>query len=406
MNPEGRGKITSEIMSGLLILVIFAAPFSIAISQSAMALAILFRIVQFLMGKQLSLTGLEVPLFLWLGWILVTLPAATDPMESLHHLKRWWLIPAIWLFAEAAGEMLLRRFAMPALAIGLAGVAVYGAMQSFGMLEIAENFQRMRKLPLTTNPMTAGAIMMMGSLTLLSFLMRPKRDWRTALTALAFVLSFWVLILIQCRSCWMGFLGGVFVLFLLRRPKLAALLPMVLFLALVFAPSQYRERFTSAFRPGKEYRSNWQRVYMWKTGWRILQDHPVIGIGDRDLRAFYERYTPEEDRAKVIVYGHLHSNLVMFAVLWGVPGLALGFMFLLSIPMLQWKRWRALKAIGGRGPPQAEPWILAGISVWASFMIAGMFEWYFGDAEVILLLWTITGLSLGIIKDHHAPSND
>ncbi len=406
MNPEGRGKITSGIMGGLLILVIFAAPFSIALSQSALALAILLRATQLVMGRRLTLTGLEAPLFLWLGWILVTLPAATDPVESLQHLKRWWLIPAVWLFVETARDRLLRKFAMPALALGLTGVAIYGAMQSFGMVEIAENFQRMKKLPLTTNPMTAGAIMMMGSLTLLSFLMRMERSWRTLLTAIAFALSFWVLILIQCRSCWMGFLGGVFLLLLLRRPRLAPLLPLALILALLFAPPQYRERFTSAFRPGKEYRSNWQRVYMWKTGWCILKDHPVIGIGDRDLRAFYERYTPEEDRDKVIVYGHLHSNLVMFAVLWGVPGLALGFMFLLSIPMLQWKRWRALKAAGGRGPPEAEAWILAGISVWTSFMIAGMFEWYFGDAEVILLLWAITGLSLGIIKDSHAPSSD
>jgi len=405
MNLEGRGKITSGILSGLLILVIFAAPFSIAISQSALALVILLRATQLFAGKRLSLTGLEVPLLLWLGWIIVTLPAATDPVESLHHLKRWWLIPAVWLFAESARENILHRFAMPALAIGMAGVAVYGALQSFGVLEIAENFQRMKKLPLTTNPMTAGAIMMMGSLTLLSFLMRPQRNWRTVLTALSFALSFWVLILIQCRSCWMGFLGGVFLLLLLRRPKLAALLPLALILALVFAPPQYRERFTSAFRPGTEYHSNWQRIYMWKTGWRILKDHPVIGIGDRDLRAFYERYTPEEDRDNVVVYGHLHSNLVMFAVLWGVPGLVLGFMFLLSIPMLQWKRWRALKTAGGRGPPEAEAWIIAGISVWASFMIAGMFEWYFGDAEVILLLWAITGLSLGVLKDTHASSS-
>ena len=39
--------------------------------------------------------------------------------------------------------------------------------------------------------------------------------------------------------------------------------------ATVLGPERYRERFTSAFGRGDEYKSNWQRRYMWKTGWQI-----------------------------------------------------------------------------------------------------------------------------------------
>ncbi len=406
MESKGRGGITDGILGGLLVVVMLAAPFSVAISQTALGAAILLRVAMLFAGRKLALTGLEAALLLWLGWILVTLPAATDPVESVRHLKRWWLIPAVWLFAETALDSRWRRFFVPALALGLAGVSVYGLLQAFEVLEIAENFKRMGKLPLTTNPMTAGAIMMMGSLTLFAFLMTFPRGPRGLFLALAFGLSFWVLILIQCRSCWMGFLAGLFVLFLLRRPRLAMILPVLLLVALLLAPPQYRERFTSVFRPGKEYASNWQRLYMWKTGWRILKDHPITGIGDRDLRTFYEAYTPEEDREHVIVYGHFHSNPVMFAVLWGVPGLALALVFLASIPWIQWRRLRALGRLGERAPPEQRAWVLAGLSVWTAFMVAGLFEWYFGDAEVILLFWTLLGLSLSPLKEPDEAGQD
>jgi O-antigen ligase len=405
MNREGRGGITGEILTGFLLLVAFAAPFSIAISQMALAGAILLRLAGFFRTPRLPRLGLEIPLLLWLGWILLILPAATDPGASVLHLKRWWLIPALWLIAEAASKDRARKLFFYALALGMSGVAIYGILQGFGIIDIAQEFRDMRKLPLTTNPMTAGGIMMIGSLTLLAFLERRQNHWRTIFLALAFLLSLWTLLFIQSRACWLGFLGGAFVLLLLRKPRLAWAIPVILALALVFGPAEYRSRFTSAFKPGVEYRSNWQRIHMWKTAWLILKDHPLIGIGDRDLGEFYKQYTAEENRENVVTYRHMHSNPVMFAVLWGVPGLAFALVFLFMIPLLQWRRFRALKTAGDRAPPDLLAWTTAGIAVWTGFMIAGLFEWYFGDAEVILLVWIIIGLSLTPWEKLHENSH-
>ena len=46
-------------------------------------------------------------------------------------------------------------------------------------------------------------------------------------------------------------------------------------------------------------------------------------------------------------------------------------------------------------PHRRTGWVLAAIGVWWAFVIAGMFEWYFGDAEVALLTWLVCGLGLG-----------
>jgi len=403
MEPRGQGVIADEILRGLLLLVMLSAPFSIAVSQTALGAAILLRLGLFVAGRGLRRTGLEIPLSLWLAWILVTLPAASDPAESIHHLRRWWLLPALWLFAETKTRQ--RRGLFFALALGMSGVATYGLLQGWGLVPVASEFVQMGKIPLSTNPMTAGAMMMIGALCALAFLLSVGDRRILAAAAITLPLTLWALLLVQSRAGWLGFLIGAFLLLLLRRPRWAWLLPLLLSLGLLFGPPRYRARFLSAFGPGKQYRSNWQRLYMWKTGWRILKEHPLTGLGDRDLRRVYKSHTPPEDRDKVVIYGHFHSDPVMFAVLWGAPGLALALAFLIWIPALQAGRLRRRSSSLGRGPPESEAWTRAGLAAWTGFMVAGMFEWYFGDAEVILLIWILTGLSLaggGEYEEHPA----
>jgi hypothetical protein len=61
------------------------------------------------------------------------------------------------------------------------------------------------------------------------------------------------------------------------------------------------------------------------------------------------------------------------------------------------KRWRDLRRRpGGLGhAPVRAGWVLAGIGVWVSFYIAGFTEWYFGDAESMLIYLAIIGCALG-----------
>ena len=40
-------------------------------------------------------------------------------------------------------------------------------------------------------------------------------------------------------------------------------------------------------------------------------------------------------------------------------------------------------------------WVLAAVGVWISFFIAGITEWYFGDAESMLIYLAIIGCALG-----------
>ena len=165
----------------------------------------------------------------------------------------------------------------------------------------------------------------------------------------------------------LGLLAGLLLLFLYRRPRWTPGLVLLIVAAVMLGPPQYRGRLLSVFQQDQAHRSNLQRVHQWKTAWRILGDRPLTGIGDRDLREIYRAYTPPKDRGKVKVFGHLHSNPVMWAVLWGVPGLGLALLFLGAIPVLQLRRLRAWRAARLRAPPAAEAWALAGLAAWTGF---------------------------------------
>jgi O-antigen ligase len=140
-----------------------------------------------------------------------------------------------------------------------------------------------------------------------------------------------------------------------------------------------------------------QRLEMWRGGLELIKAHPLTGVGDRDLlRVMSDYYTSSDGR----YFGHLHSNPVNMAAIWGIPGLILGQGFLFAGLWFLSKRWRTLRL---RPEPQkrpaAEAWALGAIGVWLGFYIAGLTEWYFGDAESMLIYLAVLGCALGPVND-------
>ncbi len=85
------------------------------------------------------------------------------------------------------------------------------------------------------------------------------------------------------------------------------------------------------------------------------------------------------------------------AVIWGIPGFVLAQIFMFVPLVLLVKRWRSLVAAPG-GPggfPALAGWTLGAVGAWAGLFVAGFTEWYFGDAETMVLFLAIMGMGLG-----------
>ncbi len=157
----------------------------------------------------------------------------------------------------------------------------------------------------------------------------------------------------------------------------------------LFAASVKRNRFATIFDPYHE--TNYERLNIWRIGFKIFSDHPLFGVGDIDLQRVYERY---KDYFLKENFGHMHNNYVHFLVILGVFGFAAAMFLLLKVLQLHIKIYNAVK-----NEPLISSFALGSLSAFVGFLFSGLGEWNFGDQEIITLVWFTLGLNIAFYKN-------
>jgi hypothetical protein len=91
------------------------------------------------------------------------------------------------------------------------------------------------------------------------------------------------------------------------------------------------------------------RLDIWRTGWRVIQAHPLFGVGVRGFRYAYPKYAPANDHFLVAEncgdgVGACHAHQIVVEVL-AETGIAGGLLWLAGLG-LAWRGWRRAGAIG------------------------------------------------------------
>jgi O-antigen ligase len=263
-----------------------------------------------------------------------------------------------------------------------------------------------------SNPMTSGAVMMMVVLVAGGFLLvrglAGRRKLAVGAVTLLLLLTF---VMTMTRSAFLGFFAGVGLMLLMVRPRTfgvffaAALLLGVV--VLTTGESWLSDRMWSRLDP--EYvlqgENTTTRLEMWRGGWEMVKARPLTGVGDRGLEVISREYYTADSG---LYFGHMHNNFVHMAVIWGVPGLLLGTVFLFAPLGLLVRRWVRLvrEPDPERAPPALRAWTLGMAGAWLGFIVAGLTEWYVGDAETMLLALALLGIALGPLPSETHPAED
>ncbi len=129
------------------------------------------------------------------------------------------------------------------------------------------------------------------------------------------------------------------------------------------------------------------RLTLWRAGWRMVQAHPLLGVGPDNFRLVYGRYAgvAEWDRA-------IHANSIY--VEWLADTGVLGFgAFLLSLGCLGWHVGRGLRRVN-RLASRERGWLLAGSAVLVVWFVHGVLDSFYEFLPTLIPFWMVVGLSV------------
>lgn len=372
----------STLSRASFVLLIMTLPWSIAPMSIAAVLCAALTVLLWIRspGARWIRSPVDIPALIWLLALVLSALFAQDPPASLLRLGKG-LLPA--LVPLAAFHAVNRRDGERALGSLLLSSAAASAFGTFFFVARGASFAARARGP-SGHYMTFGGQLLLlvtvaAGVALLA--RRPRWRWSASAVGLAGAVA---LAATYTRSAWLGLAAALAVLLSAARPRWIPAFAVALLAVYALAPGDYRMRLHSAFDP--HHPMNLERTYMWEAGWRMFQDHPWTGVGLQDLRPLYDRYRQPQAREHP---GHLHSVPAQIAASMGIVGLAAFVLLYVSL----------FRAAGSgllvmlRTPDLSAGLRLGVTAALTGFLVAGLFEWNFGDEELLYLLFVLVGMA-------------
>jgi O-antigen ligase len=216
---------------------------------------------------------------------------------------------------------------------------------------------------------------------------RRERMWAALVIpalAVAIAVSF-------TRSAMVGVLAAAAVLFALRDFRLFAVIPVVFAIFIAAAPGKVYQRAVSIFDLNDP--TNRDRVAMIHEGERMIRAHPLTGVGPNMVQPLYAAYRGPD--AVQQINPHLHNVPLQIAAERGLPALGVWIWFVLMVIRDAWRRFRTSE---NRFLPAAA------LASMTALLTAGLFEYNFGDSEVLMLVLIVITLPAAADRVLHPGS--
>lgn len=378
-----------------------SAPLSISGMQIGMGALGVLALVGIPLGwRVVRRTPLDGVLALFFGVCALSTLASGHPLEAAGWPRPLWLLSSYFVVSWWVRDRdHARRLAwLVVLAGGVAGA--YGVLQHFTGVDWyrAALGRRTRVKPRVPGAEGFAVVGFFRNYLTYAHAMIFPLAWAGAfalrgavLAALSAALLTLAVVFSTARGVWLGGVGGAVLLALLTRGRrglaLLGIGVVVAAIAVGVSPG-LRAQAAPVFTLGGV---NAGRAAIYRANLDIIDEHPVLGLGfgryKTAARPYYDRY-PAADRRS-----HAHSNMLHIAAEAGLLGLA-AFCLLFAVILR-----RGFEAV--RAAPDAGQWATAA-GAWvgvATFCLAGLTQYNFGDAEVVMSMWLATALLMRCADD-------
>jgi hypothetical protein len=418
---------------------IFAAQVLLAGAAAVLGTRLLLR------RAKLPRTALDGPVLAFCVWTLLSASFSPDPVDSHENAKKLVLFLVLYLAVEAlaepasreavldaatlsglvlAGGTLLQYYllgfdtlenrprsflghymtasglSMSVLVLGAARLALRpGPRPAIGLRHLAPLgwiglalaalalLQKTRVFALEGERLLVAGLAVAAATAALVPARRLAPGASVALSMATLVVSAWALVLSRTRGAWLGALAGLAVVAVMRAPRTLWLLAAAVVGLLLLRPAPIMERLTVSDASSRD------RYYMWQAGIDMILEKPIFGQGPGQVERVYPGYRwPDAPNPQA---PHLHDNAVQIAAELGLPGLVFWI-------------WMMAAAMGeayrlARHGPEREAGTAA-LGVLTALMVAGAFEYNFGDSEVLMFVLIVAALPYAVARGRAATA--
>lgn len=351
-----------------------AVQFSIAIGQILLAIALICWIsVLVVRHERFDAPSFFWPLLVYAAATLVSAAFSSDPRVSLIDCKQlvlFLIVPVVYRFVGGTRGQTLTTVVLSCAAVSAAiGIVQYGIL----------HYDQLMQRPQGTlgHWMTYSGLLMIAIGLAIARLLFGKSDrtWAAlVLPALAVAVA-----LTSTRGAWVGVCAAAALLFALKDFRLFSILPVAAAIFFALAPTSITHRFVSIFDSRDPTKLD--RFAMLHEGERMIAAHPITGVGPNMVERRYAEYRGPD--AVNQINPHLHNNPLQIAAERGLPALAIWLWFIVALTRDLWRRFNA-------GPQRFLA--AAALSAVVALLTAGLFEYNFGDSEVLMLFLIVVTL--------------
>jgi O-antigen ligase len=363
---ETAGYLTLTACLGIVLFTIFGA--NLLVIPGLLWLVIAIR-----EGRRPDVPPFFVPLMVLAAWTLVSCAFSLDPLESFTRSRQLLL----YCIVPMSVRLLRGERATTALnviiALGAAGALV-------GIVEYAAlGFDDINHRPRGTlgHYMTYSGLLMLVVCAAAARLIYYRKEWIWPAIAVPALLV--ALIVTESRNAWLGAAVGISALLAMRNARLVLAVPVAALLLVLASPAIVQHRLHSIV--DLHDATNRDRIAMLRSGIRMVEDHPLFGVGLNLVPRVYPQYRTADavDPAGAVgtqTRAHLHNVPVQIAAERGLPALGIWLWFVaIAARDLFRQLWRGpAKAVAG-----------AGAAALVAMLVAGLFEYNFGDSEFLML---------------------
>jgi O-antigen ligase len=191
--------------------------------------------------------------------------------------------------------------------------------------------------------------------------------------------------LANARSAWLGFLASFFLTVFILSKKLFIVFVILILAAAIILFLLPREKTINILGLS----SLQDRFYMWRIGWKIFKEHPVIGNGLNTGFHKFREYREDEYRGKKGSY--FHNGFLQMAAEIGITGLLIFLSIIVKAFMSALGRASISGIVSGRDPsPPSAParaFTLGLAGGLLAFLVHSFFDTNLQSLPLVILFW-------------------